>query len=100
MQRHDRDFAQGGAVMGAYFFERVGRAFSFIGAAISMAFKDKDLLLPSILSLFAVLGYVLVVAMLLTLHLIYRRSLLAMAAQAYQALPCSTVMGLFYSTWG
>jgi hypothetical protein len=36
-----------------YFFERIGRAFSFIWAAITMAFRDKDLILPSMLSIVA-----------------------------------------------
>ena len=43
-----------------YFFERVGRALSFVWAATAMAFRDKDLFIPSILSFFANAAYIIV----------------------------------------
>ncbi|MHC4713583.1 MAG: hypothetical protein ACYTAN_09995 [Planctomycetota bacterium] len=48
-----------------YFFERVGKAFSFIWAAIRMAFKDKDLFLPSIFSLVANIAYITLIIVVL-----------------------------------
>lgn len=48
-----------------YFFERVGRAFSFIGSAVAMAFRDKDLFIPSLLSLVANGAYVAIIILLL-----------------------------------
>ena len=41
-----------------YFFERVSRAFTFIWASIKMAFRDKDLIVPSLVAIFANLAYV------------------------------------------
>lgn len=48
-----------------HFFESIGRAFSFIWAAIRMAFRDKDLILPSLLLIVTSLAYVGVVFVLL-----------------------------------
>lgn len=48
-----------------YFFERVWRAFSFIWAAVKMAFRDKDLFIPSLLSLVANVGYAVVIVVVL-----------------------------------
>ena len=48
-----------------YFFERVARAFSFIWEAVKMAFRDKDLLIPSALSILANFAYVALIIVIL-----------------------------------